>query len=474
MKIGRKDIFWNYMGTFMRIASGIIILPLVLKLLPSEEYGLWSIFLTVSSMTTLLDFGFSNSFSRNIAYVFSGVKELKTKGYAAVEDKNDFIDYGLLKSVIRAMKRYYGAMALIFIVIFSVGSPFYISTVLEKYSGNKEEIWIAWFVYGAIVAYEFYTCYYNSLMTGRGYVKRNMQITILSQSVRIIVSVICLLLGMGLISMIIGILVSDLLNRTLSFYSFYDKTLKNNIKSAIVLPVVDIMKIMAPNAFKVGLTTIGLFSMSQAITLISPLYLSLDQVGQYGISRLMISLIISIGGTWFGTFYPQLTQYRVREEDDNVKRLYVKGILILMAVFLITGTGLLFLGNPILILIHSKTFLLSPWYLALMLVFGFFESLQSISTSTLLTKNEVPFFKSVLVSGAASLLLLFFFFKIANLGVLSLILAPGIVLSLYNYWKWPLAVINELNIKLSDFYRVTSDTIKQNLKSGVKQNNSKE
>jgi len=460
MKLGRKDIFWNYAATFMRLASGMLILPWVLKMLPAEEYGIWSLFLTVSSITVLLDFGFSNSFSRNVAYVFSGVTELKSRGYIAVEQKNAEIDYGLLKSVIKAMQTYYGIMAMIFITVFFIGSPFYMSSVLAKYSGAKTEIWIAWFTYGSLVAYEFYTCYYNSLMSGRGLIKRNMQIVITSQTLKIIVSVICLYLGWGIISLVIGILVCDLTNRTLSYYSFYDKNIKEKLRSAIVMPVMEIIKIMAPNSFKIGLTTLGFFALSQAITLISPFYLTLPEVGQYGISKLMMSLIISMGGTWFGTFYPQLTQYRVRNENENVKRLYVKGLLVVIIIFVVAGSGLLLVGNPLLKLIHSKTMLLNGWMLLLMLFFSFCEALQSISTSTLLTKNEVPFFKSVLLSGAGSLVLLFIMFKLLHLGVLSMILAPGIVLSIYHNWKWPYTVFRDLKVTPKDFVLVAIETIK--------------
>ena len=462
MKIGRKDIVWNYLATFMRIASGIVILPLVLKLLPTAEYGLWSIFLQVSSLTALLDFGFSSSFSRNVSYVFSGITELKAKGYSAIEEKNLPVNYRLLKSVITAMQRYYGAMAFIFLIIFVLASPSYMSYVLEnKYSGdNKQEIWIAWFTYGGLVAYEFYTCYYNSLMSGRGLVKKNMQIIVFSQSIRIVVSVICLLMGLGIISMIIGMLVSDIVNRTLSYYTFYDKKIKAEIKAATTMPVMEVMKVMAPNAFKIGLTTFGFFALSQAITFISPFYLTLPEIAQYGISKQMIMLIVSIGGTWFGTFYPQLTQYRVQGDDVSVKRLFVKGILVMIIIFIVAGSGLLLLGNPILELIHSKTFLLNGWMLLLMIFFAFFEATQSMSTSTLLTKNEVPFFKSVLLSGAGSLVLLFVFFKFTHLGVLSMILAPGIALSVYHNWRWPSLVISELKVRPKDFLTVTKDTLK--------------
>jgi O-antigen/teichoic acid export membrane protein len=64
MQIGKRDVIWNFIATFMRIASGIIVLPLVLRLLPTQEVGLWNIFITIGSLATLLDFGFSNAFTR--------------------------------------------------------------------------------------------------------------------------------------------------------------------------------------------------------------------------------------------------------------------------------------------------------------------------------------------------------------------------------------------------------------------------
>ena len=79
-------MLWNYAATIMRVLSGIIILPITLRLLPPEEMGLWAIFLSLTTITSLLDFGFASSFARNVTYVFSGVKELKANGYGEVEE----------------------------------------------------------------------------------------------------------------------------------------------------------------------------------------------------------------------------------------------------------------------------------------------------------------------------------------------------------------------------------------------------
>ncbi|MDD2584572.1 MAG: polysaccharide biosynthesis protein, partial [Bacteroidales bacterium] len=72
MKVTRADLFWNYGATFMRVASALIVLPLILRMLPKEEVGLWTIMIGLNSMIYLLDFGFFQTFSRAITYIYSG------------------------------------------------------------------------------------------------------------------------------------------------------------------------------------------------------------------------------------------------------------------------------------------------------------------------------------------------------------------------------------------------------------------
>ena len=72
MQIGKKDVIWNLTATILKIASGIIILPVILKYLTSEEIGIWTIFLSFSSITLLFDFGFSATFARSITYILVG------------------------------------------------------------------------------------------------------------------------------------------------------------------------------------------------------------------------------------------------------------------------------------------------------------------------------------------------------------------------------------------------------------------
>ena len=464
MQIGRKDIAWNLIATFMRIASGLIVLPLVLRLLTREEVGLWNIFITVGSVITLLDFGFSNSFSRNITYIFSGVKALRATGYETVDKSDNTIDYSLLKSVIRAMRWFYGILSVIFLGLFVIISPFYLTKILQNYSGNHNEIWIAWFVYGILVSYQLYTYYYGSLLNGRGMVKRYHQNVVIGQGCRIISILILLLLGYGIISLVIGQLVGDIVNRIICYVSFYDKEIKTELKASESLNTKEIMKIMSPNAVKIGITSVGGFLVNKAVLLIAPLYLTLSDVASYGTTKQLIDLIGSFGLLWFSTFYPKITLHRVSDELIHLKRMYIKGKLALIAVFLFCGLGLIVAGPFFMKLIHSKTPLLSTSMLIVFLIIAFLENNHAMSAQMLLTKNEVPFAKASIIAGLTTVILLYMGFTITNLGIWAMILAPGISQAIYNNWYWPRFVIKDLKINIFDYWNTLIYTIKENIR----------
>ncbi|MDR0811739.1 MAG: hypothetical protein LBN23_05670, partial [Paludibacter sp.] len=397
MNIGKKDLFWGYLASAMRVLAGIILMPFSLRMLSPDEQGIWQIFLNTLAITTLLDFGFANSFARNITYVFSGVKDLKTTGYEAAE--NSDVDYGLLKSLLRAMKTFYGAMALIFALVFAAATPFFIPFILRDFNGDHQSVWLSWGIFGIILAYELYTYYYNSILTGRGKVKQNMKIMVLSQSVRVLLTIVLLLCGLKLIALVIGIFVADILNRTLAHSVFYDKTIKAELAGAkSAKPVMETIKILAPNSIKVGFALCGNFLRSKMALYIATFF-PLSVVGSYGVTMQVTTMIYQLGGTWFGTFYPQLSQYTVQERNTDVKRLYVKALFFMLAIYAVLGSGFVLFGQDILTLIGSQTRILGQGYIAVMLLFSLLDMNQGIATSMLTVRNEVPYYKSYIVAG---------------------------------------------------------------------------
>lgn len=464
MQIGKKDIAWNFAGTMMRVASGVILLPLVLRLLSKEDVGLWNIYLQIFGLALLLDFGFQSAFGRNITYIFSGVKELQAEGFSSVDNDDKSISYSLLKSVIKAMRRFYGIIALIFLVIFFTASPFYLSHILKDYHGDTSHkvIWISWFVYGALIAYQLYTYYYGSLLIGRGMVKKQQQIYVIGQSFRIAASIVLLLMGYGIVSMVVGQLVSDIFTRVLSYSAFYDKDIRTELKNSVASPVKDIMKIMAPNATKIGITTLGWFLTSKIIIIIAPLLsISLSTVGSYGTTMTMINLIMSLSTLWSSTFYPKLTLYRVNNQLDDLKRVYIKGQLSMVAVYLICGAGLIIVGPVLLHIIKSNTPLLPSFMIAVILLVAMLESNFGLASSFILAGNQVPYMKSSILTGIFSQILLLSMLKLTDMGTWAMVLAPGIAAAAYQNWKWPLVAHKQLNLSSNDYYQTGIQTINE-------------
>jgi O-antigen/teichoic acid export membrane protein len=338
-----------------------------------------------------------------------------------------------------------------------------LSSALEHYSGDKQTIWITWFIFGGALAYELYTYYYNAILTGRGLVKQTTQILVVSQFVRIIVTIVLLLLDFGIISLVIGMLVSDIVNRMLLYAVFFDKETKQNLSNSVLsLPVSEVIKLLAPNSIKLGLVFLSIFLRSKAIVLIAPSFLSLSEIAEYGISKQIVDLIAGLGVAWFFTFYPKLSQYSVQEKRSDIKRLYIKGTMALLLTTIVLGALFILLGNHILIFIHSKTLLLSGSYLLLMLLFMFLEQNQGIAQNVILAKNEVAFFRANIFSGVFSVLLLLVMFKYTSLGILSLILCTGLTMTAYLNWRLPLVLIKKLNLTLHDYITVISQFWKEN------------
>jgi O-antigen/teichoic acid export membrane protein len=451
MNIEKKDILWNYGATFLQIASSVLLFPFILRILPQETVAIWTIFSTIISFGNLLDLGFNPSFARNVSYVFSGVKSLKKEGYNIVETNHSEIDYGLFKSLLRAMRFFYSRMAFILLIILITFGTFYIYTILKKYSGDTVNIYIAWAALCLINTYSFYTSYYDTLLTGMGLIKTSKQITILSQIIYLTTAIIFILLQFGLIAIVSAQIFSVITRRILSHFFIFTSELKDKLKKNVPQSQKHILKAIFPNALKIGITALGSFLVSRSAIIIGSLFLQLDTIASYGITIQIVGIINGIAMVFFGTYQPKIVQYRVQNNTEAIKNLYISGFYFLFFTYLFGGLALLFFGNWALNILDSKTLLLNKTLITVVLIISFLENNHALAGGILLTKNEVPFFKASILSGIFTIILLVLLLKIFNIGVLGMIIAPGIAQLCYQNWKWPKEVIKELRITMIDF-----------------------
>lgn len=455
MYINKKDLLWNYGATFLKIASSVILLPLILKRMPAEMVGIWSIFMAITAFASLLDFGFNPSFARNITYVFSGVNKLNTNGYESVNSNAiQTVDYGLLKGVISAMQWFYMRMALLLFLLLSTLGTYYIYFVLENYRGDVTEIYIAWIILCLINTYNIFSLYYDSLLQGKGLVKKSKQIVIIGYLVYLFIASLLIFFGFGIIAIVSAQASSVIMIRWLSYKSFFTEEIRQHLSIAISRPKEEVLKAIYPNALKIGLTSFGGFIVQRSALIIGSLYLTLTEIATYGISMQLIAVITGLAGIYASTFQPKIVQLRVENDLKQIKKLYLWGQLYLLATFIVGGVVLVCFGEWGIGLIGSQTVLMNKSLIAFAVFVAFLECNHSVAGNIILTKNEVPFFKASLLSGLSTIILLFVFFNFFDIGIVSMIAAPAIAQGVYQNWKWPLVVKNELEIKFIDLFKI--------------------
>ena len=444
--IGKKDIIWSYVATIFRVGAGIILWPFILSQMSAETVGIWNVMITIMGFVALLDFGFQPSFARNISYIFSGVTKLQKVGIqTAVSDGN--INFSLLKGTLNAMRKFYRWMALGVFVILGIAGTAYFYYILQKYSGDRTDAMIAWILLIAINSYNVYTLYYNALLLGKGYIRRERQIMILSQCVYLSLAIVLIYAGYGLTAIVSSQAVSIILQRILSYRVFFTKELKQQLLHTEADETKDILRAISPNAVKVGLTQLGGFCVTKSALLIGSAFLTLEETACYGITLHIIDILARCSTVYYQSITPKIAQSRANKDVIKLKYYFVCSISILVATFLIGGAAIAFLGNWGLNMIGSETKFLPTIMVCVMLLVYLLETNHSIAAGFISADNRIPFFIPSLLSGLGTVLLLWLFLSIFKWGVWGMILSQGIAQLVYQNWKWPSMVIKELNIR---------------------------
>jgi O-antigen/teichoic acid export membrane protein len=391
----------------------------------------------------LLDFGFRPTFARNISYIFSGVKSLQREGVQHTTSDSD-VDYGLLKGTLVAMRKFYRVMAIVVFAILATAGTTYFYFILQKYSGDHQDAMIAWVLLIAINCYTLYTYYYDSLLLGKGYVKRCQQINIFGQAIYIGLAIGLIYAGFGLTAIVGSQLVSTIIRRIMMYRVFFTKELERKLSIVNTKAPKEVLSAITPNAIKIGLTQLGGFLVNKSSILIGSAFLTLEQVACFGITMQVMDILARCATVFYQSYMPKLAQCRAENDIAGLKRYYLLCIGSLVLVYIIGGLLWVALGDRALDLIGSQTYFVPTTMLLVMLFISLLEHNHAVSAGFIMADNKIPFFIPSLASGAATVLLLWLFLDPLQMGIWGLILAPGLAQLAYQNWKWPSEVIREL------------------------------
>ena len=433
VEITKKDVTWSYVAKLFQIGSGLVTLPLILRLLTKEEVGMNYLMLTVSSIVGLMDFGFSPQFGRNFTYVNSGARRLCREGVE--EERGGSIDWHLLSVLISTARFVYRRLSVLALIVMLTFGTGYIWHLTEDFTNVNNSLYI-WILYSFTTYFNIYFSYYSSLLTGSGMIRESSQAAILSKSAYLVLCTLFLLLGWGLFAVVAANFIAPFVQRYVSYRAYFKPELKARLAEQTGAYAVN----------KMGMFIIGFF-------------LPLATIGSYGLLTQLTTIVTGIANTMFVTYLPKVSNCRVTGDRPMLKRTISFSMVVGQIIMVAGALGIIFVAPYLLELIKSQTMLPSRLICVLYLVIVALELNHSEFASVISTENKIPYVVPSLVSGGVIVLLTFIALKFTTLGLLGVVLVQGIVQAAYNNWRWPLWVFRELDMSISEFYGTGFDSI---------------
>lgn len=458
VEITKKDVTWSYVAKLFQIGSGLVTLPLILRLLTTEEVGMNYLMLTVSSIVGLMDFGFSPQFGRNFTYVNSGARRLCREGVE--EERGGSIDWHLLSVLISTARFVYRRLSVLALIVMLTFGTGYIWYLTEGFTNVNNSLYI-WILYSFSTYFNIYFSYYSSLLTGSGMIRESSQAAILSKSAYLVLCTLFLLLGWGLFAVVAANFIAPFVQRYVSYRAYFKPELKARLAEQIVTreDIRETFSVIWFNAKKLGINFIGAYAVNKMGMFIIGFFLPLATIGSYGLLTQLTTIVSGIANTMFVTYLPKVSNCRVTGDRPMLKRTISFSMVVGQIIMLAGALGIIFVAPYLLELIKSQTMLPSRLICVLYLVIVALELNHSEFASVISTENKIPYVVPSLVSGGVIVLLTFIALKFTTLGLLGVVLVQGIVQAAYNNWRWPLWVFRELDMSISEFYGTGFDSI---------------
>ena len=133
---------------------------------------------------------------------------------------------------------------------------------------------------------------------------------------------------------------------------------------------------------------------------------------------------------------------------------YQRSQLVFILVYIIGALVIVTLGPWILDVIKSNAELPASYIMILFLLITLLENNHANFATVITASNKVPFVAAALISGGLICVFDFIVLQFTALGMLGIVIVPGIVQLAYNNWYWPRYVLKEYNVSIFKFIRL--------------------
>jgi O-antigen/teichoic acid export membrane protein len=445
-RLHNSTVAWSWVSNGLRLAIGVLLLPLVLHKLSTEELGMYYVLLNLVTLAPVIDFGFSPTIVRFVSYAMGGAETLQPQGFvkAASASPNSRLLWQLFFTT-RSLYRY---MAIIVLLLVGAWGTYMVELRIHE-TPFPNITRIAWAITLVATVSDVYSNWAVIFLRGMNEVLVSVQISVAASVVRFVVAAALLLGGGGLMSLPLGTLVASLLQQTLA-----RRQCRKRLGGHLVPEPAHIwqhLRTLWPNSWRLGLATVWVCLTTQANTAICVKLLGLASYAQYALSCQLVGIISGMAMVWTQVKWQVVGQHFTQHDYAAMRRLLWPRFWLQHMTYLALAAGLLICGPLLLRWFGSGKQMLPLGWLVLLAVYSFMELYLGFWISLISTENRIPYLWPTAATCVLTVSLSLILIHTTSLGIGALVLSPLLMGSLFNYWYWPAAGARSLRTGLLRF-----------------------
>jgi hypothetical protein len=460
-RLSNSAVVWSWIFNGFRLASGLIVLPLVLRLFTQADLGMYYVLLSLVALGPIVDFGFGPTIGRFVSYAMGGAEVLQAQGMPNPAS-NSSPNYPLLWQLLFTTRRLYAYLALAIIFILGIWGTYMVEMRIGETSSPLFTR-LAWLVTLISTVYDIYSNWWSVYLRALNEVRAAARVGVMGLVVKFIISVALLLAGAGLLSIPIASLAGSVVQRHLARVRTL-ALLKGAPPPKEGGRIKENLRILWPNSWRLGVLFMSSYLTVNANTAICSFVFGLAANAKYGLSVQLMSIVSGMAMVWTSTKWPIIGQHQARREQVPVQWILWPRIWLQNFTFLLMAAVVVFAIPSLLWRFGShKEILPLNWMLTLALCS--FLDLQFTTWTTLISiENRLPFLWPTVVTNVLSLSLTLALVHFTSLGLGSLVLGPFLAWSLFNYWCWPFYAARRMGTTLFRFlFFGPTGALKQNV-----------
>jgi O-antigen/teichoic acid export membrane protein len=426
-----SPLLLTVIGVFLRVGSGLLTLPIAIRMLTAEELGLYYTFLSLTGLVMLLDFGFAQSVNRNAAFAMGGAKEFKSSGVSEHDNLKE-PNWKLLAELLAAVKIWYRALGLVMLLIMLVpGTLFFIKPLLEKEDISNTYIY-CWWLFSTVTALSFVTTYWPNLLYGIGSIKAAARIGIISQGVGTILLVTGLLTRCGLWSYGLATLASLVISFVLAKDAFFKEARQALLHKVDRFRRNAVITSLWPMIWRQGVVMLGAYLIQRGNILTCTQKIGLNETSSYGLSLNIFNVLFQVAVIPLSIVWPTIGKLRVERNFNAILRIFLLRLYLGLIVAAIMIVLIVLFGDSLLKFFGAQCTLLPMTALSLLGAILLLECHHSQYACLVLSENKNPFLWPSLISGIVIFMLSRW--AVGLWGIMGMILSQGVVQLLWNNW----------------------------------------